>query len=389
MGSTIQDPLAVTSRVGRDLVWTVGGAIAIGLAVRFLSPVLMPLILALFFASLLSPVAAALERRGRKRSTASLLALLGGIVVAAVVVLLAVIPFGREVGSIIDSARAGVAEIAQVADEEGLVNAEEAEALRTKMLGYAATVGEVLLRGAAGGIASVASIGATIFLTLPLVFFLLKDGARGWALVVSRLPRSRRDDLDRGGRESFAVLAAFLRGTAIVASFDAVVVAIGLYLIGVPLVLPLAVLTFILAFIPMLGAIIAGVFAALVALASGGLGDAALVGLLSLLVNQLEGVLVSPFAIGRAVSLHPAAVPAVGHRRNLDRGHRRRVHRRAATCRVADVRARALPGADAGVAAGYSTSRSPGSSTRATPGTSAANASAATRPSRAGRPHGA
>ncbi len=147
-----------------------------------------------------------------------------------------------------------------------------------------------------------------IFLTLPLVFFLLKDGAGGWSQFVARVPSARRRDVDQSGRESFAVLAAFLRGTAIVAAFDAIVVAIGLLLIGVPLVLPLAVLTFILAFIPMIGAVVACGFAALVALAAGGPGDALLVLLLSLIVNQLEGVLVSPFAVGRAVSLHPAAV---------------------------------------------------------------------------------
>ena len=112
--------------------------------------------------------------------------------------------------------------------------------MRAKVISYAADIGARLLRGIAGGISTVASIGATIFLTLPLVFFLLKDGSRGWALVVSRLP-GRRADLDRAGRQSFTVLAAFLRGTAIVATFDATVVAIGLWLIGVPLILPLAV----------------------------------------------------------------------------------------------------------------------------------------------------
>ena len=303
-----QSPLAVSSRVGRDLVWTVGGAIAVALVVRFLSPVILPVVLALFLASLLSPIVAMLERRGRSRSSASLLALLAGIAVAAVVVLLAVVPFARQASSLVDSARAGVADLSQVAAEHDVVSTQDTDELRTKLLSFAGTIAEFLLKGVAGGIASVASIGATLFLTLPLVFFLLKDGARGWALVVSRLPRGRRDDIDTAGRQSFTVLSAFLRGTAIVATFDATVVAIGLWLIGVPLILPLAVLTFILAFIPMIGAILAGAVASLVALASGGINDALLVVLLSLLVNQLEGVLVSPFAIGRAVRLHPAAV---------------------------------------------------------------------------------
>ena len=177
-----QSPLAVSSRVGRDLVWTVGGAIAVAFVVRFLSPVILPVVLALFLASLLSPIVAMLERRGRSRSSASLLALLGGIAVAAVVVLLAVIPFARQASSLVDSARAGVADLSQVAAEHDVVSAQDADELRTKLLSFAGTIAEFLLKGLAGGIASVASIGATLFLTLPLVFFLLKDGARGWAL---------------------------------------------------------------------------------------------------------------------------------------------------------------------------------------------------------------
>ncbi len=303
-----QSPLEVSSRLGRNIVWTVAGAIAVAFVVRFLSPVLLPMVLALFLASLLAPVAARLEGRGMKGSMASLSSLLAGILIFVTLLLLAVIPFARELGSVLGAARDGIGELAQQANEQGLVSEEQAEKLRSSVLGYAASIGEVLLRGVAGGVAWVASIGAMIFLTLPLVFFLLKDGARGWRLVVSRLLRSRRDDLDRAGRESFTALSAFLRGTAIVATFDATVMGLGLWLIGVPLILPLAVLTFMLAFIPLLGAIVAGVVAALVALATGGIGDALLVGVLALCVNQLEGVLVSPFAIGRAVSLHPAAV---------------------------------------------------------------------------------
>jgi putative heme transporter len=306
--AAVRDPLAVSSRLGRDVVWTVGGVVAIGLAVRFLAPVILPVVLALFFASVLTPVAALLGRRGLQRSPAALGALMAGVVVIGALVLAAVIPFAREVGSIADSARDGVAELAQIADENDLLDTSQAEELRGKVLSYAATVGGVLLRGVAGGVASVVAVAAATFLTLPLVFFLLKDGARGWSTVVARLPARRREEFDRAGRESFAVLATFLRGTAIVAAFDAIVVAIGLLLIGVPLVLPLAVLTFLLAFIPMIGAIVACGFAALVALATGGIGDGLMVLVLSLVVNQMEGVLVSPFAVGRAVSLHPAAV---------------------------------------------------------------------------------
>ncbi len=93
-----------------------------------------------------------------------------------------------------------------------------------------------------------------------------------------------------------------------VAFVDAVLIGIGLAIIGVPFVLPLAVLTFFGAFIPIIGAILAGVAAVLVALAAEGVGAAIGVGVLVLAVQQLEGNLLAPLIVGRAVSLHPAVI---------------------------------------------------------------------------------
>ena len=103
-------------------------------------------------------------------------------------------------------------------------------------------------------------------------------------------------------------MRAYFRGTATVALIDAVFIGIALLLIGVPLVVPLAVLTFFAAFIPIVGAVAAGIVAVLVALVSEGVTDAVLVGLAVLAVQQIEGNVVAPVLVGRQLSLHPMVV---------------------------------------------------------------------------------
>jgi putative heme transporter len=89
---------------------------------------------------------------------------------------------------------------------------------------------------------------------------------------------------------------------------DAILIAIGLLIIGVPLVVPLAVITFFAAFVPLIGAFVAGLLAVLVALVSGGVVDALLVLGVIILVQQVEGHLLYPLLMSRAVHLHPAVI---------------------------------------------------------------------------------
>jgi predicted PurR-regulated permease PerM len=111
--------------------------------------------------------------------------------------------------------------------------------------------------------------------------------------------------VDRIGRVGMDTLGGYVRGTALTAIVDAVFIGLGLLLIGVPLVVPIAVLTFLLAFIPIVGATVAGGVGVLVALADGGPGKAALALGIVLLVQQLEGNLLQPNLVGRRVRLHP------------------------------------------------------------------------------------
>jgi predicted PurR-regulated permease PerM len=170
------------------------------------------------------------------------------------------------------------------------------------------TVGNRALRGAWDSALFAAELIAGLLLTIVLTFFFLKDGDRMWRWIRGFIPARRRDEWDLIAVHVRDVLAGFLRGTSIVAAVDAIGIGLGLYLLGVPLVIPIALLTFVGGFIPLVGATIAGAVAVLVALVNNGFLTALGVLGVVLLVQQLEGNVLQPFVVGRSVQLHPAVV---------------------------------------------------------------------------------
>ncbi len=112
----------------------------------------------------------------------------------------------------------------------------------------------------------------------------------------------------RWGGGAGTTLGSYLRGVALVALFDAAVIGVALAILGVPLVLPLAVLTFFAAFFPLVGAVTAGAVAALVALVSNGVVTALIVVAVITAVQQLEGDVIYPVVVGRSIELHPVAI---------------------------------------------------------------------------------
>lgn len=168
--------------------------------------------------------------------------------------------------------------------------------------------GSAVQAGAITGATAVAQIVTGALLGFVVLFFLLKDGREIWAFFRAQLPLREHRRFDLVGIRSVEVLGGYVRGTATVASVDAVGIGVGLLIIGVPLALPLAVLTFVLAFVPVVGAVAAGAVAVLVALVSNGPTDALLVLGVVLLVQQLESNVLQPVLMGRYLSLHPLVI---------------------------------------------------------------------------------
>jgi predicted PurR-regulated permease PerM len=147
-----------------------------------------------------------------------------------------------------------------------------------------------------------------LVLMLFVTFFLIKDGERIWNWLLGAMRPETARRMDRAGHASWLAVVYYMRGTVAVAAIHAIVVGLALWIMGVPLVIPLAVLVFVAAFVPLVGLLVAGTLAVLVTLATHGWIDAIiLVGVL-IIEDQLEAHLLQPQVVGRVIRLHPLAV---------------------------------------------------------------------------------
>ncbi len=173
-----------------------------------------------------------------------------------------------------------------------------------------ALIGGIRSIGIARAMVALEVIGGA-FLSIVLFFFFLKDGPSMWSWVVGRFEPQRAGSIDAGGRAAFSALKAYTRGVAITGVVDAVLIGIALWVIGVPLVIPLAILTFFAAFFPIVGATLTGALSTVVALVANGPRDAILIALATLVIQQVEGDVVLPIVMRHQVRLHPAVILVV------------------------------------------------------------------------------
>ncbi len=296
------------ARLGVNVVLTAAGLAVAGFVVVQLWLVVLPVLLATLLATVLVGPADALRRRGVPSAGAALvvmlvaLAVLVGVVVSLVPVIVA------ELDDVGRSARQGLDEALRWLSEGPLgVEREEVRRAVDRALDSASGAGNVA-GSVVSGAALVVEVVAGLLLMLVVLFFFVHDGRRIWSWLVGLLPVAHRADADEIGRRMWATICGYVRGVAIIAFVDAVLIGIALVVIGVPLVLPLAVLTFLGAFVPLAGAVLAGAVAALVALVTEGAIAAILVVVAITAIQQLEGDLLYPLVVGRSISLHPVAI---------------------------------------------------------------------------------
>ena len=162
--------------------------------------------------------------------------------------------------------------------------------------------------GAISGLSVVTEFIAGATLMAVILFFFLKDGAKIWNFFLRPFSGQREAKLRRAGRRTLEVLGGYVRGTAIVALVDTVAIGAALLILQVPLAIPLAIIIFMGAFIPLVGATVAGILAALVALVANGPVVALIVVAVVIAVNQLEGDLLQPVVMGKSLQLHALVI---------------------------------------------------------------------------------
>jgi predicted PurR-regulated permease PerM len=298
------------TRVGR-IAWAVVGVLLVLLAlakvVAAVSLVVTAFVLALFPAAVLAPAATWLKARGVPAALAALLLVVGLVGSVVAMVRLLVPRFAAELPDLADTASQGLQTLRQWLEDSALpVDLRQVEDAARRAVEQVAS-GDLVGRGLDAAMVVVDVVTGTV-LALVVLFFVLKDGERLWVGVADLLPERARAHADAVARRVWWTLGAYLRGQLLVALFDAVFIGLGLWLLGVPLPLSLAVLVLIGALFPIVGAFVSGLLAVLVALAANGLTTALLVLLLIVAVQQVEGNLLQPIILSKVIALHPLLI---------------------------------------------------------------------------------
>src|SRR5690606_8294171 len=160
----------------------------------------------------------------------------------------------------------------------------------------------------ASGAVVVGEVVIGTFLALIVTFFFIKDGRRFVTAAVDRLPETRRAVTERASLRAWEAAGGFLRGAAVLGIVEAIIIGVTLWIVGANLVVAVMVITVLAAFVPIVGAIVAGIIAVLVALVTAGTVPALIVAIVAIVVQQLDNDLLAPVIYGRALQLHPLVI---------------------------------------------------------------------------------
>ncbi|MFK0020639.1 AI-2E family transporter [Streptomyces sp. NPDC090798] len=271
--------------------------------------VVLAFVAALLITALLQPTVARLKRVGFPRGLATALTAILGFVIMGLVGWFVVWQVQENIDNLSNQIQDGIDELRKwlltspfhVTDKQ--IN-EIAKNLREAIGANTDQITSAGLEGVTVIVEALTGILLTMFSTL----FLLYDGKRIWEWTLKLVPAAARPGVAGAGPRAWRTLTAYVRGTVIVALIDAIFIGLGLYFLNVPMAVPLAVFIFLFAFIPLVGAVMSGALAVVVAVVTQGVFTALMTLLVVLAVQQIEGHILQPFILGRAVRVHPLAV---------------------------------------------------------------------------------
>ncbi|QVT77690.1 Putative transport protein [Nocardioides aquaticus] len=310
------DPRAMASGVRRLSTWTlrllvlVVGAIVLGMLVGKLWSILLPLVLALVLTTVLEPPVRLLERRFRvPRTLASAAVVVLFVAVFGGIISLLAPTASDEVVELSLSASKGLSDLESFVADLGVgVTDAQIESVVTAAQERLQASAATIASGVLVGLGAIANLLINAVVTLVLTFFFLKDGGRFLPFLRRWTSPTAGHHLIEVTTRSWITLGSFVRTQALVGLIDAFFIGAGLLVLGVPLALPLAVITFLAAFAPIVGAVTVGALAVLVALAANGWVTALIVLGIVLAVQQLEGNVLLPWLQGRSLDLHAGVV---------------------------------------------------------------------------------
>ena len=304
--SPVPPAVRAASEWSLRLLLIAAGLFVLTLAIREVSEIVVPIVIALLLTALLGPLTARLRRRMPAGPAAgiTLVALL--LVVSGALTLVGsqfssgFSDLTNQVASGLEQIRDWVRTTFKITDSQfnGYFDELKNQVSKSGNLGdTASSIGLTATHFVAG-----------LFIALFALFFFLYQGPRIWSWIVRLFPRVARDRVHSSGVIAWGQLSAFVRATLIVAAVDAIGIGVGAAILRVPFALPIGILVFLLAFIPIVGALLSGMVAVLLALVAHGPGVALIMLAVVIGVQQIESHVLQPFLLGKAVSVHPLAV---------------------------------------------------------------------------------
>ncbi|KOV63701.1 AI-2E family transporter [Streptomyces sp. MMG1121] len=271
--------------------------------------VVFAFVIALLVTALLQPTVARLTRRGVPRGIATALTAISGFVVIGLMGWFVTWQVMENIDTLSNQIQSGIDDLRNwllkspfhVTDKQ--IN-QIAKNLREAIGANADQITSAGLEGVQVIVETLTGILLVFFSTL----FLLYDGKRIWEWFLKLVPSAARPGVAGAGPRAWRTLTAYVRGTVLVALIDATFIGIGIYFLNVPMAVPLAVFIFLFSFIPLVGAVASGALAVIVALVTQGVFTAVMTLVVVLAVQQIEGHVLQPFILGRAVRVHPLAV---------------------------------------------------------------------------------
>ncbi|RKS93683.1 putative PurR-regulated permease PerM [Microbacterium sp. AG790] len=300
-----------TAYAWRFVVIAVAAGILIWLVIQ-LKLLVIPLMVAILVTALLWPAFTWMLTRGVPRWLAIVLSVLGTVAVVAGLLWLAIWQITREWSSVQVRTTEAIGQLRQYLIDGPLhLTAQQIDDLLVQAGGYLQQQAEVLWSGALAVGSTVGHVATGAVLALFILLCTLADGGGIWSWVVRLFPRRARSEVDGAGRAGWRTVVTYARTQLLVATIDATGIALGAFLLGVPLAIPIGVLVFLGAFVPFVGAVVTGALAVFLALVYNGPWIALWMLVVVLGVQQLEGHVLQPLLMGSAVKVHPLAVVLV------------------------------------------------------------------------------
>jgi predicted PurR-regulated permease PerM len=306
-------PVPYGVRAAADWTWRLlviaAGLALVGWLAWEMRVVIFPIVAAVLISALLTPAVRRLRTVGWNRGLSAATVVVAFLVV--VIGLLSVVgeAVGDQFGEVAQRAEEGLQSIQRwLAGPPFNLSAEQFQDWIDRAVESLGRNREAITAGALSTATLAVEVVTGILLGLFSLVFFLYDGDRIWAWLVRLMPRNSRERMNTAGHLAWLTLTQYVRGTVLIALFDATFISILLLILGVPLALPLGLLVFFGAFVPLVGAFVTGALAVLVALVANGWLQALIVLVGIVAIQQLEGHVFQPFVMGRMVRVHPLAV---------------------------------------------------------------------------------